>query len=234
MEHDSHSRTDHHGPKPGFSGHLNHGRELGDDDLYEDEEEYDEFDGDDEPKRTWVNLIWAQAHTPDGGEGIGLDGGIPWHLGEDLKHFKALTVSHPVIMGRKTWESMGGKPLPNRDNIVISSDPSFRAPGAIVISSPEAALECASQSAIPDDGMDHSEIWIIGGSTVFQEMMGEADRAYVTQVDAIFDADTYAPTLVGDWGLEDESPWMTPAKDEGIPRFRYRVYRKIEKNDDED
>ena len=89
-----------------------------DDDLFEDEEEYDEFDGDDEPKRTWVNLIWAQAHTPNGVEGIGNGGKMPWHLAEDMKHFKALTVSHPVIMGRKTWESMGCKPLPNRDNIL--------------------------------------------------------------------------------------------------------------------
>ncbi|MDD6373885.1 MAG: dihydrofolate reductase [Bifidobacteriaceae bacterium] len=232
MEHDSHSRTDHHEPKPGFSGHLSDHRN---DDPFEDEEEYDEFDGDDEPKRTWVNLIWAQAHTPDGGEGIGFEGGIPWHLREDLKHFKALTVSHPVIMGRKTWESMGCKPLPNRDNIVISSDPGYRAPGASVVTTPDDALELASQAAIPDDGMDHSEIWIIGGYSVFTEMLSEADRAYVTQVDGTYKADTYAPHLDDDkWRVEDESPWMTPEQDTDIPRFRYTVYRKVEDDEDSD
>lgn len=234
MEHDSHNRTDHHEPKPGFSGRMSDGH-RDDDDLFEDEEEYDEFDGDDEPKRTWVNLIWAQAHTPNGVEGIGNGGKMPWHLAEDMKHFKALTVSHPVIMGRKTWESMGCKPLPNRDNIVISSDPNYQAPGATVATNPEGALEIASQAAIPDDGMDHSEIWIIGGAQVFRELKDEADRAYVTQIDGTYDADVYAPVLNDDdWRLEEESPWMTPAKDVDVPRFRYLVYRKVEDEDRDD
>lgn len=231
MEHDSHSR-DHHEQEPGFSGRISDS--LDDEDVFEEDEEYDEFDGDDEPRKTWVNLIWAQAHTRGGREGIGLDGRMPWHLSEDLRHFKALTVSHPVIMGRRTWESLGGRPLPNRDNIVVTRDASFRAAGATVVSSPEAAIEVASQSAIPDDGMDHSQIWIIGGAMLFSEMVGEADRAYVTQIDGRFEADTYAPQLSQDeWVVEDETPWMTPEKDVNIPRYRYVVYRRREEEDDD-
>ena len=83
--------------------------------------------------------------------------------------------------------------------------------------------------------MDHSEIWIIGGAQVFHELKDEADRAYVTQIDGTYDADVYAPVLNDDdWRLEEESPWMTPAKDVDVPRFRYLVYRKVEDEDRDD
>ena len=104
MEHDS-SRSGYHEPEPGLAGR-------------EDEEDW----GDDFPKTFSVNLIWAQACDKEGHDGaIGFEGGMPWHLPEDMRHFTELTVSHPVIMGRKTWESLSPKfrPLPNRDNIVI-------------------------------------------------------------------------------------------------------------------
>ena len=106
MEHDS-SRSGYHEPEPGSAG------------LSATEEDW----GDDYPKTFSVNLIWSEARDKEGRAGaIGLNGGMPWHCAEDMKHFKELTVSHPVIMGRKTWESLGGKyrPLPNRDNIVLS------------------------------------------------------------------------------------------------------------------
>ena len=112
MEHDS-SRSGYHEPEPGSAG------------LSATEEDW----GDDYPKTFSVNLIWAEARDKEGRAGaIGLNGGMPWHCAEDMKHFKELTVSHPVIMGRKTWESLGGKyrPLPNRDNIVVSHDPMYR------------------------------------------------------------------------------------------------------------
>ena len=89
--------------------------------------------GDDFPKTFSVNLIWAEADDKDGRPGaIGFDGGMPWHLPEDMKRFKELTVSHPVIMGRRTWESLNVKyrPLPNRDNIVVSHNPQYLALGA--------------------------------------------------------------------------------------------------------
>ena len=97
MEHDS-SRSGYHEPEPGLAGR-------------EDEEDW----GDDFPKTFSVNLIWAQACDKEGHDGaIGFEGGMPWHLPEDMRHFTELTVSHPVIMGRKTWESLSPKfrPLP--------------------------------------------------------------------------------------------------------------------------
>ncbi len=110
MEHDS-SRTGYHESEPGIAGPEN---------LLEDDW------GDDYAKTFSINLIWAQANDKEGRPGaIGFDGGMPWHLSEDLRRFKELTVSHPVIMGRKTWESLNPKfrPLANRDNIVISPSP---------------------------------------------------------------------------------------------------------------
>ena len=154
MEHDS-SLSGYHEPEPGAAG-------------LEEEEDW----GDDFPKTFSVNLIWAEAHDKEGHAGaIGVNGGMPWHLPEDLKHFTELTISHPVIMGRRTWESLSAKyrPLPNRDNIVISRNPNYAAPGATVVGDLEAALDLARQEAIPDDGMDRSEIWIIGGAQLFNE-----------------------------------------------------------------
>ena len=83
---------------------------------------------------------------------IGRQGRLPWHLPEDLKHFRRLTLGHPVIMGRKTWESLNGKPLPGRDNIVVTRSAGYEAPGAAVASSLDAALAlCAGESvALPD------------------------------------------------------------------------------------
>ena len=181
MEHDS-SRSGYHEPEPGSAG------------LSATEEDW----GDDYPKTFSVNLIWAEARDKEGRAGaIGLNGGMPWHCAEDMKHFKELTVSHPVIMGRKTWESLGGKyrPLPNRDNIVVSHDPMYRAPGATVVTSLDDALDMARQEAIPDDGLDRSEIWIIGGAQLFAEALPFADKAYVTDLAATVDADSYAPDM---------------------------------------
>ena len=176
------SRSGYHEPEPGSAG------------LSATEEDW----GDDYPKTFSVNLIWAEARDKEGRAGaIGLNGGMPWHCAEDMKHFKELTVSHPVIMGRKTWESLGGKyrPLPNRDNIVVSHDPMYRAPGATVVTSLDDALDMARQEAIPDDGLDRSEIWIIGGAQLFAKALPFADKAYVTDLAATVDADSYAPDM---------------------------------------
>lgn len=217
MEHDS-SLSGYHEPEPGAAG-------------LEEEEDW----GDDFPKTFSVNLIWAEAHDKEGHAGaIGVNGGMPWHLPEDLKHFTELTISHPVIMGRRTWESLSAKyrPLPNRDNIVISRNPNYAAPGATVVGDLEAALDLARQEAIPDDGMDRSEIWIIGGAQLFNEALPQADKAYVTQIRADVEADTYAPDMdalleSGLWRVADTSPWLIPAKFEGgIRGFRYVTYRK--------
>lgn len=217
MEHDS-SRSGYHEPKPGIAG----------------QQETEDW-GDDVVKTFSVNLIWACAPDMQGRPGgMGFNGGIVWHLAEDMRHFKELTVSHPVIMGRKTWDSLDPKhrPLPNRDNIVVSHDPSWHAPGAAAANDIDAALDYARQEAIPDDGLDRSEIWVIGGAQLFESMMPFANKAYVTYIRGRFDADTYAPDMDelisrGAWSLEDESPWTVPAKAEGaVEAYRFVTYRK--------
>ena len=135
MGYDS-SQSGYHERKPGLAG-------------LEDTEDW----GDDFPKTFTVNLIWAQARDNEGREGaIGFHGGMPWHLAEDMKRFKELTVSHPVIMGRKTWESLDPRfrPLPNRDNIVVSRNSGYVAPGATVVENLDDAFDLARQEAIRD------------------------------------------------------------------------------------
>ncbi|BDR55051.1 dihydrofolate reductase [Bombiscardovia apis] len=222
MEHDSSSRSGYHEPTPGRAGLLgDQGKELV---------------SDDELAEPWsVNLIWAQACAKDGRKGaIGFEGGMPWHVSADMRRFKELTISHPVIMGRRTWESMGSKPLQGRDNIVVSRNPQFRAAGATVVASLQDAVELARQEAIPADGIDRSEIWVIGGSQIFEEALPLASRAYVTDLDAQVDADTFAPDiddLVSHhlWRVGQEEPWQ-PAqdpKDRGVNRYRYVTYERV-------
>ncbi|MDO4913775.1 MAG: dihydrofolate reductase [Bifidobacteriaceae bacterium] len=215
MEHDS-SRS-------GYHEHM-----LGDAEHYEENEDW----GDDFPKQFSINLIWAQAQDMQGRSGvIGFEGSMPWHLSEDLKRFKELTVSHPVIMGRKTWESLGKhSPLPNRDNIVVSHDETYRAAGASVAPSIEAALDYARQEAIPDDGIDRSEIWVIGGTQLFEQLLPQASRVYVTQIQARVPADTYAPDMDelvehGEWQISELTDWMKPANaTPNIGEYRYITY----------
>ena len=219
MEHDSNSRSGYHEPEPGNAG-------LGESEDW----------GDDFPKTFSVNLIWAQARDKSGRPGaIGYKGGMPWHLSEDLKHFQELTVSHPVIMGRRTWESLSPKyrPLPNRDNIVITHDTQYRAVGATVVGSLEDALDLARQEAIPDDGLDRSEIWVIGGAELFREAMPIANKVYVTDIDVAVDADTYAPDIDalaehGAWDVVDRSIRFTPKNaDCGIDGYRFRTFARV-------
>ncbi|NEG69570.1 dihydrofolate reductase [Bifidobacterium choloepi] len=215
MEHDS-SRSGYHEPEPGVPGR---------DEFLEDDW------GDDYPKTFSINLIWAQAQDSAGRDGvIGYQGAMPWHLGEDLRRFKELTVGHPVIMGRKTWESLNPKyrPLPGRDNIVVSRRDGFTAPGAVVVDSIEDALDIARQEAIPDDGLDRSEIWVIGGAQLFQQMMPEASKIFLTQIDSTVPADTYAPDVEkllesGDWTVVEKTGWKKPADADDIKRYRFLV-----------
>lgn len=218
MEHDSSSRSGYHEPKPVMDGR--------------DEEYWDDPAAESGEFGYSINLIWAQANAANGKPGaIGNAGGMPWHLSEDLRRFADLTVSHPVIMGRKTWESLGEKyrPLPNRDNIVVSRDPDYRAAGATVVESLEDAVDIAKEEAIPDDGIDRSEIWVIGGGTLFRECLPQARTAYVTEIDATVDADVFAPDMAeltkdGTWIQTDTSEWKVPKKD-GAAIKRYRFVR---------
>ncbi|MDW5313196.1 dihydrofolate reductase [Rhizobium sp. PL01] len=122
---------------------------------------------------------------------IGRDGGLPWHLPSDLKRFKALTLGKPVIMGRKTWASIG-RPLPGRPNIVISRDALFTAEGATVVQSLDAALGEARRLAA-DLGVD--EVCVIGGGEIYRQAIGLADTLHVTTVAAEVDGDTRFPAI---------------------------------------
>lgn len=112
---------------------------------------------------------------------IGVDGKLPWHYSEDLKRFKRLTTGHPVVMGRKTYESIG-KPLPNRRNMIISRNYSFS--GTEVFSSLKGALETLK---------DEDLVFIIGGASLYKAAIDFADRLYVTLIDKDVDGDTHFP-----------------------------------------
>lgn len=123
---------------------------------------------------------------------IGHRGGLPWRLSSDLKHFKAITMGKPVIMGRKTWESLPKKPLPGRDNIVVTRNPRYRAEGAIVVPDVDAAVARAKALA-ERSGAD--EIAVIGGGEIFAALVDRAERLYLTEVDLEVEGDTVFPAL---------------------------------------
>ena len=118
---------------------------------------------------------------------LGKDDKLLWYIPGDLPRFKSLTLNHPIIMGRKTYESLPKKPLSGRTNIVISSNPSFSAPGAIVVASLDVALSEALQSGGAE------EIFVIGGGSIYKLALEKADRLYLTVVDATAPADTFFP-----------------------------------------
>jgi dihydrofolate reductase len=121
---------------------------------------------------------------------IGRDNRLPWRLPADLAYFKRVTLGHPVIMGRRTWESIG-KPLPGRKNIVVSRNRDYRAPGATVVGSLDDAWKAAGDAA---------EASVIGGTSLFEEALPVADRIHLTEVDADVEGDTWFPAF-------DREPW---------------------------
>jgi dihydrofolate reductase len=122
---------------------------------------------------------------------IGRAGGLPWRLKTDLKRFRALTVGHPVVMGRKTYLSFG-RPLKDRTNIVVTRDPAFTAPGVVVAPSLEAALETAAADALRRGVAD---IVIGGGADIYAATIGSAARLEITRVHARPDGDTMFPAI---------------------------------------
>lgn len=116
---------------------------------------------------------------------IGKGNALLWHIRDDLKRFKEITSGHPVIMGRKTYESIG-KPLPNRTNIIITRSPTFQAANCIVCGSPEKALQIAKEK-------EKNEIFIIGGGELYKELLPMADRLYLTLVESDESGDTFFP-----------------------------------------
>jgi dihydrofolate reductase len=122
--------------------------------------------------------------------GIGRAGGLPWHLPEDLKRFKALTMGKPIVLGRRTWDSIG-RPLPGRRSIVVSRQAGLAIAGADVVGSLEQALDAAA---------DAPEVCVIGGADLYRLALPRADVVHLTRVHAAVDADTFLPPL-------DPSEW---------------------------
>lgn len=132
-----------------------------------------------------ISLVVAVAK----GGVIGRDNAVPWRAPEDLKFFKRITTGRPVIMGRKTYESIG-RPLPNRLNIVVSRDPAYRAEGVATVTSLEAALARAASAGMGDEAM------VIGGQQIFEAVLPRADRVYLTEIDVeVEGGDTFFPEL---------------------------------------
>jgi dihydrofolate reductase len=131
---------------------------------------------------------------------IGHQNKLPWHLPADLRHFKQVTMGSPIIMGRKTYESIG-KPLPGRKNIVITRDAAFQALGCVVVNSPESALVGA---------MGSDEVFVIGGAQLFEQMLPSIQRIYMTVIHYAFEGDAYFPAL-------DMSQWAEQERLEHSP-----------------
>jgi dihydrofolate reductase len=128
---------------------------------------------------------------------IGRNNALPWHLPADLRHFKRITLGKPVLMGRKTWESIG-RPLPGRTNIVISRTPGYQADDARVVDDLDAAVALAEGIALID-GVD--ELMVIGGAEIYREALPRAQRLYLTEVHGEVTGDAFFPS----W---DKSAWQ--------------------------
>jgi dihydrofolate reductase len=135
-----------------------------------------------------IALIYARAANGV----IGKDGTMPWHLPEDMAHFRQLTQGAPVIMGRKTWDSLPPRfrPLPGRTNIVVTRQTDWQQDGALRAASLEAALQhCAGEP----------RVWVIGGAQIYAQALPLAQRVEVTEIGRDFEGDAHAPTLGAEW-----------------------------------
>jgi dihydrofolate reductase len=155
-----------------------------------------------------ISLIWAQARCGV----IGKDGAIPWRLPEDMAMFRSLTTGSTVLMGRVTWDSLPPRfrPLAGRRNLVLTRQPQWAADGTVAVASFETALDQAE-----------GPLWVIGGSQVYADALPFAQSIVVTEVDADYDGDTFAPSLDDKWRVASREPfdgWSTSSTG-----LRYRV-----------
>ncbi len=127
-----------------------------------------------------ISLIWAM----DENRLIGVENRLPWKLPADMTWFRRHTLGKPIVMGRKTFDSFGGRPLPERTNIVVTRDKSYQAEGAVVVYSIEEAIAAAGEA---------EELMIIGGASFYEQMLPRADRLYITQVHGQFEGDAWFP-----------------------------------------
>lgn len=160
--------------------------------------------------------MWAQAANGV----IGRDGALPWHLPEDLAHFRAVTAGSAVVMGRRTWESVPERfrPLPGRRNIVLTRQPGWAADGAEAAGSLEEALALAGDSG--------SDVWVMGGASVYAAAMGLADVLEVTELADAVDGDALAPGIGPDWSVAAVDPSQGWASSRSGLRYRFLTYRR--------
>lgn len=152
---------------------------------------------------------------------IGRDGALPWRLPSDLAFYKQTTMGKPIVMGRRTYESIG-RPLPGRTNIVVSRNESFRPDGVLTAADLDAAIELAKSIAAAD-GVD--EIVIVGGETIYRQAMAYADRLYVTHVDVSPEGDAYFPRIASDTWAAVDAPDI-PGSERDSAGFAVRVYER--------
>ncbi|WOZ36352.1 dihydrofolate reductase [Paenibacillus polymyxa] len=158
-----------------------------------------------------ISMIWAMAQNGV----IGRDNSLPWRLPRDMAFFKEQTINKTVLMGRKTWESFGGKSLPNRCNVVLTRDESYQAEGAEVIHTLEEGLQLAQQE----------ELMVIGGAEIYSLFWPHADRLIVTRIEETFEGDTTFPDLDwSDWTIVSETPGIKD--DKNLYDYRFVVYER--------
>jgi dihydrofolate reductase len=144
-----------------------------------------------------ITMIWAQTKTGV----IGYQGNMPWHCPEDLKHFKASTLNHILVMGRNTWDSLPVKPLPNRQHVVLTSSSLGTQPDSVLIY--DNMVDLLNWLLINRD----NDIMIIGGGKLYKALMPYADKLIVTKLDLEAEGDTFAPDIsLIDWKLVKETP----------------------------
>lgn len=153
---------------------------------------------------------------------IGRDGDMPWYIPSDFAHFKRTTMSKPMVMGRKQFESVG-KPLPGRTNIVVTRQDDYQPDGVLVINDVSAALEHASTIA-KADGAD--EVMVVGGGEIYRQTIEVADRLIISHVDRDIDGDVSFPVIDPDvWKVAEEWP-VTPNERDGAP-YKIKVYHRF-------
>lgn len=159
-----------------------------------------------------INIIVAIANN----NAIGKDNDLLWHISEDLKYFKSTTLGCPIIMGRNTWNSLPFKPLPKRENIIISRNKDYKVQGATVINSVEEAILYAKQ---------FDQAFIMGGGMLYNAALPFCDKLYITKVFKDFEADTFFPEIdLNTWTIESESEIKTDPNNS--LEFQFLVYKR--------
>jgi len=153
---------------------------------------------------------------------IGMDGDLPWHLADDLAFFKAATSGHPIIMGRKTWESLPRRPLPGRDNIVLTRDWTYKVKDAHVYTALGPAIEAGKALA---RAAGKREVFVIGGETLYKRTIADADMLYVTEVHAEIQGDAFFPEF-DEAKFEEVTSKSVKADAKNDYDFRMRVLKR--------